>query len=52
VDIFERIKNNRGPLGQHSKESYGYFMFPKLEGEIGNKMKFRDKECIVWSLNN
>jgi glycine C-acetyltransferase len=52
VDIFERIKHNRGPLGQHSKESYGYFMFPKLEGEIGNKMKFRNKECIVWSLNN
>lgn len=52
MDIFERIKHNRGPLGQHSKESYGYFMFPKLEGEIGNKMKFRNKECIVWSLNN
>jgi glycine C-acetyltransferase len=52
VDIFERIKTNRGPLGQHSKESYGYFMFPKLEGEIGNKMKFRGKECLVWSLNN
>ena len=27
-------------------------MFPKLEGEIGNKMKFRNKEVIVWSLNN
>ena len=52
MDIFERIKTNRGPLGQHSKESYGYFMFPKLEGEIGNKMKFRGKECLVWSLNN
>lgn len=52
MDIFERIKHNRGPLGQHSKESYGYFMFPKLEGEIGNKMKFRGKECLVWSLNN
>lgn len=52
MDIFERIKKNRGPLGQHSKESYGYFMFPKLEGEIGNKMKFRNKEVLVWSLNN
>lgn len=52
MDIFERIKTNRGPLGQHSKESYGYFMFPKLEGEIGNKMKFRGKEVLVWSLNN
>lgn len=52
MDIFERIKKNRGPLGQHSKESYGYFMFPKLEGEIGNKMTFRNKEVLVWSLNN
>ncbi len=52
MDIFEKIKNNRGPLGQHAKESHGYFTFPKLEGEIGNKMIFRGKECIVWSLNN
>lgn len=52
MDIFEKIKLNRGPLGKHSKESHGYFTFPKLEGEIGNKMIFRGKEVLVWSLNN
>lgn len=52
MDIFERIKNNRGPLGQHAKESHGYFTFPKLEGPISNKMTFRDKEVLVWSINN
>ncbi len=52
MDIFERIKSNRGPLGQHSKESHGYFTFPKLEGEISNKMHFRGKEVLVWSVNN
>ena len=52
MDIFEKIKENRGPLGQHSKESHGYFTFPKLEGEISNKMNFRGKECLVWSVNN
>ncbi|TXC76154.1 aminotransferase class I/II-fold pyridoxal phosphate-dependent enzyme [Luteibaculum oceani] len=52
MDIFERIKNNRGPLGQHSKESHGYFTFPKLEGPISNKMFFRGKEVLVWSVNN
>jgi glycine C-acetyltransferase len=52
MDIFERIKHNRGPLGQHSKESHGYFTFPKLEGEIGSRMIFRGKERLVWSLNN
>jgi len=52
MDIFERIKHNRGPLGQHSKQSHGYFTFPKLEGEISNRMIFRGKERLVWSLNN
>lgn len=52
MDIFERIRNNRGPLGQHSKESHGYFTFPKLEGELGPHMTFRGKPVLVWSLNN
>jgi glycine C-acetyltransferase len=52
LDIFERIQKNRGPLGQHSKESHGYFTFPKLEGELGAHMTFRGKPVLVWSLNN
>ena len=52
MDIFERIKNNRGPLGQHAKESHGYFTFPKLEGDISNRMQFRGKDVLVWSINN
>lgn len=52
MDIFEKIKKNRGPLGQHSKESHGYFTFPKLEGEIGAHMTFRGKPVLTWSLNN
>ena len=52
MDIFERIKNERGPLGQHSKESHGYFTFPKLEGPISNRMMFRGKEVLCWSINN
>jgi glycine C-acetyltransferase len=51
-DIFDKIKNNPGPLGKHAKESHGYFSFPKLEGPISNKMRFRDKEVLVWSINN
>jgi glycine C-acetyltransferase len=51
-DIFEKIKNNRGPIGQHAKESHGYFTFPKLEGEIGPHMIFRGKKRLNWSLNN
>lgn len=52
ADIFDKIKSNPGPLGKYSEMAYGYFMFPKLEGEIGSRMKFRGKEMLVWSLNN
>src|SRR5688572_18943421 len=52
ADIFERLLKNQGPLGQHRERAHGYFAFPKLEGEIGSRMKFRGKEMIVWSLNN
>ncbi len=41
-----------GPLGQYYKQAHGYFTFPKLEGEIKNRMIFRGKERLVWSLNN
>ena len=41
-----------GSLGQYMKQAHGYFAFPKLEGEIGTRMKFRGKEVLVWSLNN
>jgi glycine C-acetyltransferase len=52
MDIFDKIQKNRGPLGQHSKAAQGYFIFPKLEGEISNRMKFRGEEMLVWSVNN
>ena len=52
ADIFERLLKNYGPLGQHRERAHGYFAFPKLEGEIGSRMKFRGNEVIVWSLNN
>ena len=52
ADIFDRLIKNYGPIGQHRERAHGYFAFPKLEGEIGSKMKFRGQEMIVWSLNN
>ncbi len=52
ADIFEQLVKNYGPLGQHRDRAHGYFAFPKLEGEINSRMRFRGKEVIVWSLNN
>jgi len=51
MDIFEKFKN-LGPLGKYNKEAFGYFMFPKLEGELGPRMKFMGKDMLVWSINN
>lgn len=51
-DIFERIKATPGPLGQYQANADGYFMFPRLEGEIGPEMVFNGKQVLNWSLNN
>lgn len=52
MDIFEKIRKNRGALGQYQDLGHGYFAFPKLEGEIASHMKFKGKEVLTWSLNN
>ncbi|MBW8358177.1 MAG: aminotransferase class I/II-fold pyridoxal phosphate-dependent enzyme [Weeksellaceae bacterium] len=52
VDIFERIKQNPGPLGQFADYAEGYFVFPKLEGPIGPRMRFQGREVIFWSAND
>jgi len=52
MDIFENLKNNRGPLGQYASIAQGYFAFPKLTGQIGPYMQFKGKKVLVWSLNN
>jgi glycine C-acetyltransferase len=52
LDLFEKLQNDRGPLGKHSSIAHGYFAFPKLEGDIAPHMKFRGKEVLNWSLNN
>ncbi|MCB8999127.1 MAG: pyridoxal phosphate-dependent aminotransferase family protein [Bacteroidales bacterium] len=52
MDIFDKIQKNKGPLGQYKEAAHGYFTFPKLEGEIGPRMKFKGKEVLNWSLNN
>lgn len=52
MDLFEKLLQNRGPLGKHSKMAHGYLTFPKLEGEIGPYMMFNGKRVLNWSLNN
>lgn len=52
MNILDKLKNKKGPLGEHAHYAHGYYTFPKLEGEIGHKMIFNGKELLVWSLNN
>lgn len=52
MDIFERIKQNPGPLGQFADYAEGYFIFPRLEGPIGPRMQFQGREVIFWSAND
>jgi len=51
-DLFEKIYRDKGPLGKWASHAEGYFVFPKLEGEISNRMKFQGKEVITWSIND
>ena len=53
VDIFDRIhKDSGGPIGQYFEKAFGYYMYPRLEGELGPHMMFNGKEVLNWSLNN
>lgn len=51
-DLFERIINDKGPLGKWAEQAEGYYVFPKLEGEISNRMTFNGKDVITWSIND
>jgi glycine C-acetyltransferase len=51
-DLFDKIYKDKGPLGKWAEQAEGYFVFPKLEGEISNRMKFRGQEVITWSIND
>lgn len=52
MDLFDKLLQDRGPLGRHAKAAHGYYMFPQLEGEIGPHMFFMGKPVLNWSLNN
>lgn len=51
MDIFDKFKT-KGNIGRFSDVAEGYFVFPKLEGELGNRMYFQGREVVCWSINN
>ena len=51
-DLFEKIYRDKGPLGKWASQAEGYYVFPKLEGELGPRMQFHGKEILNWSIND
>jgi glycine C-acetyltransferase len=51
-DLFERIYDDKGPLGNWADKAEGYYVFPKLEGPISNRMEFNGKRLVTWSIND
>ena len=52
TDLFDRIRKDKGPLGKWADIAEGYYVFPKLEGPISNRMFFNGKKVITWSIND
>lgn len=52
MDLFDKLENRPGPLGQFTSDGYGYYTFPKLKGPLGPEMQFNGKDVIVWSIND
>ncbi len=52
IDLFDKMQMTNSDLGKYQKIGHGYYLFPKLEGEIAPVMKFRGKDVLNWSLNN
>jgi glycine C-acetyltransferase len=52
MDLFKKIDQYMGPLGQYASFAHGYYAFPKIEGELSSRMMFRGKEKVMWSINN
>jgi len=51
-NIFEKIEQFDGHIGQWADQGEGYFMYPELEGTLSNRMIYNGKEVINWSIND
>ncbi len=52
MDIYDKMHRSLGPIGDWKEQAEGYYVFPKLEGELANRMTFKGKEIVCWSINN
>ncbi|MFA7042999.1 MAG: pyridoxal phosphate-dependent aminotransferase family protein, partial [Bacteroidales bacterium] len=52
MDLFERIRTTEEPTSKLARQLHGYFTYPKLEGPLGPRMKFRGREVLNWNISD
>ncbi len=52
MDLFEHIRSKEEPLAKLARQLQGYFTYPKLEGPLGPRMKFRGREVLNWNISD
>lgn len=52
MDLFEHIKSKEEPVSKLARQLHGYFTYPKLEGQLGPRMKFRGREVLNWNISD
>lgn len=52
MDVFEKFKANKGPIGNLQNLVEGKCAFPKFSEKIANVIKFNNNRVVCWSYNN
>lgn len=52
LDIFDKCKTDAGNFGKYRHAEDDYFTRPVLNPIAGRTMKYKDREVIMWSVNN
>lgn len=52
MDLFEHIREKEEPVSKLARQLHGYFTYPKLEGALGPRMKFRGREVLNWNISD
>lgn len=51
MSFLEKLKKKNAGLSAYSRYA-GEYVYPKLEGPLRSRMRFKGKEVIVWSFND
>ena len=52
MDVFNKFKSTKGPIGDLQSLVEGKTAFPKFSNQILNQIEFNNQKVISWSYNN